>query len=274
MAYLQEMDPATGFISPEIDGSKGAEFAQAYAMAQPFPHVIIDDFLPEQVLDSCLKRFPVESGEGFNRGQERNKFQYSPDAMEPWTRGLFYSFNSRPFIDLLQNITGIKHLVPDPYFLGAGFHEIRTGGHLSVHADFNHHKPMDLERRINVLIYLNKDWPLEFGGGLELWDREMSEAVVRVAPTFNRCVIFNTDSTSYHGNPDPIRHPEGISRRSIALYYYTATWSDAKRDHTTQFRVRPKSEDNVDWNTRVRETVTDLMPPLLYRQLRALKKSR
>ena len=274
MAYLQEMDPATGFISPEIDGSKGAEFAQAYAMAQPFPHVIIDDFLPEQVLDSCLKRFPVESGEGFNRGQERNKFQYSPDAMEPWTRGLFYSFNSRPFIDLLQNITGIKHLVPDPYFLGAGFHEIRTGGHLSVHADFNHHKPMDLERRINVLIYLNKDWPLEFGGGLELWDREMSEAVVRVAPTFNRCVIFNTDSTSYHGNPDPIRHPEGISRRSIALYYYTATWSDAKRDHTTQFRVRPKSEDNVDWNTRVRETVTDLMPPLLYRQLKALKKSR
>lgn len=274
MVFLAEMDPKTGFVSPDVSGSKGAEFAEQYSSASPFPHIVIDDFLPPAVLEKCLAKFPSESGVGFDRGQERNKFQYSPDQMEPWTRALFYSFNSRPFIEVLQNITGIKHLVPDPYFLGAGFHEIRTGGHLSVHADFNHHKPMDLERRINVLIYLNKDWPLEYGGGLELWDRGMSACVERLAPSFNRCVIFNTDSNSYHGNPDPIRHPKGTSRRSIALYYYTATWSDAKRDHTTQFRVRPQSADNIDWNTRVRETVTDLMPPLLYRGLKSLRRSR
>lgn len=269
MVYLAEMDPKTGFLSAEIARDKGAELAEQYQSARPFPHIAIDDFLPPSVLEQCLKNFPQSNAEGFDRGQERNKFQFCPDHFDPWTRALFYSFNSRPFIEVLQNITGIKHLIGDPYFLGGGFHEIRTGGHLSVHADFNHHKPMDVERRINVLIYLNKDWKLEYGGGLELWDREMKECVVRLPPVFNRCVIFNTDSYSYHGNPDPVQHPDGLPRRSIALYYYTATWSADKRDHTTQFRVRPGSEDRTDWQTIVRERLIDLMPPLLYRQLKS-----
>src|SRR5947209_19794564 len=99
MSYLAEMDPETGFVSPDVDGSKGAEFAEQYRSAKPYPHIVIDDFLPPAVLEKCLAHFPSETGFGFNRGQERNKFQYSPDQMEPWTRALFYSFNSRPFIE-------------------------------------------------------------------------------------------------------------------------------------------------------------------------------
>jgi hypothetical protein len=86
-------------------------------------------------------------------------------------------------------------------------------------------------------------------------------------------VIFNTDSDSYHGNPELVNHPKGISRKSIALYYYTSTWSAAKRDHTTQFRTRAGTADKIDWSTRVRETVMDLTPPLLLRSLRKLKRS-
>lgn len=269
--YLSEMDSSTGLLPSGFDRSKGSELSPQYNGAAPFPHVAIDDFMPTEVLKRCLSEFPKPHGTEFNRDQERFKTQYNPDEMTPWLRGLFYGFNSRPFIHLLQNITGIKGLIPDPYFLGAGFHEIRNGGHLSVHSDFNHHKPMNLERRINVLIYLNKDWPESYGGSLELWSEGMKSCVKKMTPEFNRCVIFNTTSESWHGNPEPVNHPEGVTRRSIALYYYTSTWSDAKRDHTTQFKVRPGTEDRPDWRVRMNETVADLLPPAIYRRLKSSK---
>jgi hypothetical protein len=126
---------------------------------------------------------------------------------------------------------------------------------------------MDLERRINVLIYLNRDWKDEYGSQLELWDEGMKHCVKSYVPLFNRCAIFNTTSNSNHGNPHPVRHPQGIPRRSIALYYYTATWNGSKRDHTTQFRTRSGSRDAFDFKIRSRELAVDLLPPMVHRGL-------
>jgi hypothetical protein len=126
---------------------------------------------------------------------------------------------------------------------------------------------MNLERRINVLIYLNRNWKDAYGSQLELWDVPMTKCVKSYLPLFNRCVIFNTTSLSNHGNPQPVQHPEAVPRRSIALYYYTATWDDTKRTHTTQFRVRPESADQPDREVRTRELLADWMPPVLYRGL-------
>jgi hypothetical protein len=271
VSFLSEMNPENGFIPVEVIKDKGKDLAPGYNAASPFPHIVIDDFLPPGLLEHCLAEFPREHGEGtkmFDRAQERLKLNFSPEDLTPRMRTLFYAFNAWPFIRILENITGIKGLIPDPYFLGAGFHEILEGGHLSIHADFNHHKPMDLERRINVLIYLNKDWEAEYGGQLELWDTQMKAAERVVVPSFNRCVIFNTDSNSYHGNPEPVAHPQGVSRKSIALYYYTSTWDRTKRDHTTQFRVRVGTDDKADWKVRASELVADLLPPMLYRSLK------
>jgi hypothetical protein len=270
------MDVRTGFVDPAVR-QQGAEFAADYQSGKPFPHIAIDDFLPPDILEACLREFPRETAQDdvmFDRDQERLKAQFNPDTLSPPLRTLFYSFNSRPFIRILENITGIKGLIPDPYFLGAGFHEISNGGHLSVHVDFNHHKLMNLERRINVLIYLNKDWTDDYGGQLELWNGDMSACVRSINPTFNRCVIFNTTENSYHGNPNVVDNPKGVSRKSIALYYYTSTWSDAKREHTTQFRVRKGTGDKPDLTVRRKELVADLLPPILLRTLRKTAKSR
>ncbi|MEG3123299.1 2OG-Fe(II) oxygenase [Sphingomonas sp. GB1N7] len=271
MAYVSTMDDASGYMQPMGDQSLGAELTESYNAASPFPHIVIDDFLPPEVLDNVLARCDDlqlnEDGVEFDRAQERFKRSYQPDSLPDDLRGLFYSFNSRPFIKLIENITGIKGLIPDPYFFGAGIHEIRQGGHLSVHADFNHHKVMNLERRINVLIYLNKDWKPEYGGSLELWDQGMTTLTQNIVPEFNRCVIFNTTSNSQHGNPHPINHPAGISRKSIALYYYTSTWDGTKRSHTTQFQVRPKSADKRDWRVKLGEIKDDVLPPILARAL-------
>jgi len=274
MAYLDIMDPKTGFISSEV-GDKGKELSERYAAADPFPSILIDDFLSNELAEQMLAHFGPRNAisdltASYDRPQERLKNSYHPDTLDDFARTVFYSFNSRPFIKILQNITGIKCLIPDPYYMGAGYHEIQNGGHLSVHADFNHHKMMNLERRINVLIYLNKDWKEEYGGQIELWDGGMTRAVQSHVPTFNRCLIFNTTSESMHGNPQKVNNPTGRSRKSIALYYYTSTWSDLKRSHTTQFRVRPNTDDKIDWKVKIGELGQDLLPPLMYRGLRKM----
>jgi Rps23 Pro-64 3,4-dihydroxylase Tpa1-like proline 4-hydroxylase len=271
MSYLEMSDSKTGLFDTDTTEKKGFDLTARYNGAIPYPHIIINDFLPPAILEICLEQFPKaldKEGMTFDRPQERLKSSFNPDHLSSTLRVFFYSLNSKPFIRFLENLTGIRGLIPDPYFMGAGFHEIKNGGHLSVHADFNHHKPMNLERRINVLIYLNKDWKEEFGGQLELWDNDMKACQISVVPVFNRCVVFNTTSTSNHGNPNVVKHPQGIPRRSIALYYYTSTWTDDKREHTTHFQTRPGSQDKKDYQVRGDEALRDLIPPILYRAVK------
>ena len=254
------------FFDPGV-GDAGAEFHQQYVTAKPFPHIILDNFLDEELAQICMLEFPESpaSNTQYARNQENKKLEFKPETLSPALRSLFYSFNSAPFIGFLENLTGIKGLIPDPYFIGAGLHEVANGGHLNIHADFNHHAPLDLERRINVLIYLNRDWKEEYGGCFEIWDNAMTQRSLRVVPLFNRCVIFNTSSTSFHGNPEPVNHPMGTSRRAIALYYYTSTWDKSRREHTTQFKVRPNSIDRFDFSVRMREMMSQVTPPIAMR---------
>ena len=279
MAFDDQARPAGAFV-PTRQGDDallaldvtaaqeaGRDLADAYQAAKPFPHAVIDDFLPREVVDYCLDHFPRDldaDGMAFDRDQERYKRSFQPDNLDDARlRELFYTFNSRPFIRLVENVTGIKGLIPDPYFVGGGFHEIGQGGHLSVHADFNHHKPMNVERRVNVLIYLNDGWEDAHGGQLELWNEDVTERVRSVVPIANRCVMFSTTGRSFHGNPNPIDHPDGQTRKSIALYYYTSTWDDSKKAKTTQFKPRPGTEDRPDWKVRTSEVIDDWVPPKL-----------
>lgn len=270
MAYLEFSGAEPYGLDAIETRKKGLELQAEYLDAAPFPHICIDDFLPEAVLNKCLLSFPQTADPDsatFDRDQERFKTSYNPDYLDTEIRSLFYTLNARPFIQFLENLTGIKGLIPDPYFLGGGFHQTTNGGHLDVHADFNHHKPLNLERRLNILIYLNKDWDVAFGGALELWDREMASCVAKLAPEFGRCVIFSTTGDSFHGHPEPVNHPAGAPRRSLALYYYTATWSAEKSAKTTQFKRRPGSLDKRDWAVRRFHLMEEFLPPVLSRPI-------
>lgn len=274
MAYLEFTAGQTGYFDPKAMVSKGAELNDEYTSADPFAHIQIDDFLPREMLDQCLAKFPTApdpESVSFDRSQERFKTSYHPDYLDPTIRAFFYSLNSAPFIQFLENMTGIKGLMPDPYFLGGGFHQTTNGGHLDVHADFNKHPKLGVERRLNLLLYLNSEWESAYGGELELWDEQMQSCVRRITPQFNRCVVFSTDEHSYHGHPIPVNHPNEIPRRSIAIYYYTATFDATKRKYTTQFKVRPESEDQIDWQVRRRELMLDLLPPFVVRHFARAK---
>jgi Rps23 Pro-64 3,4-dihydroxylase Tpa1-like proline 4-hydroxylase len=167
----------------------------------------------------------------------------------------------------LSELTGIKGLIADPYHAGAGLHETKRGGHLSVHADFPEHESMRINRRLNLLIYLNEDWQEDYGGALELWDKRMRKATQKVLPVFGRAVIFSTARDTYHGHPDPLTCPEHRSRRSIATYYYTAPpETDGLLTRTTDFRKRPGTTDKRDWRIMLDHLKADWLPPALQRR--------
>ena len=259
------------------------EKRDAYASARPYPHTVIDEFLPEEVLDAVLDEFPAPAQTdwiAFDSAKERKLASNDATAMGPATRHLLDTFNSSTFIDFLERLTGIEGLVPDPHLEGGGLHQIERGGHLKVHADFNRHPRTGLERRLNVLVYLNRDWKDEYGGAFELWDRKMKRCEAKVMPYFNRCVVFSTTSTSYHGHPEPLACPEGETRKSIALYYYSNERPGDERSdtHSTVFQARPGEEfegaapsPRRTFGQSVRAAVRLLTPPIVIRAWRRLR---
>ena len=156
------------------------------------------------------------------------------------SRHLFGQLNSATFLGFLETLTGIDGLIPDPHLEGGGYHLIQPGGRLDVHADFNRHERLQLDRRLNLLVFLNKDWPEDWGGHLELWTPDMTSCERRVLPVFNRAVLFSTTDSSFHGHPHPLTCPEGMSRRSIALYYYSAgrPKEEMSPRHSTLYQTR------------------------------------
>jgi Rps23 Pro-64 3,4-dihydroxylase Tpa1-like proline 4-hydroxylase len=236
---------------PELE-QRVEEDAARYAAAAPFPHIVIDDFLEAGALQRAMADFPPpEAIEGWRRADitdaqgrvaQQLKLGSSDELRFGDTlRPLVHELNSGPFLRYLERLTSIEGLLPDAHLTGGGLHQSLPGAVLRVHADFNKLPGFGLDRRLNLLLYLNPRWQPEWGGDLELWDRDMRECVQRIAPVANRCVVFSTTRESYHGVPDPLRCPEGVTRRSLALYYYSngRPETEAVPRHYTLWQARP-----------------------------------
>jgi hypothetical protein len=227
-----------------------------YATAEPFPHAVFHGVFDDEMLDRVLAEFPAAEtmGTQFDAAEEVKSAESRWECFGPATRDFLANLNSEPFVDALEHLTGIAGLITDHQFRGGGQHQIRAGGYLGVHADFNIHRKLGLNRRLNVLVYLNHDWDDAWGGQLELWDRAMTHAVVKVSPAFNTMVVFSTNSDSFHGHPDPLTCPPGVTRRSIATYYYSAAETGAEPDsHSTLFQDRPGIAPRTSNRTKAKQ---------------------
>jgi Rps23 Pro-64 3,4-dihydroxylase Tpa1-like proline 4-hydroxylase len=266
MEPAYSLDPETLYISPKKAAELGRTFAAKYQSGSPYHHIAIDDFLPMEVAWKVREEALLvgEKGPENSSPQEHLKASYNPDELPDYTRLVFTALNSQSFIRFLEEMTGIEGLIPDPYFKGGGIHRTNNGGYLGIHADFNHHKQMNLERRLNVLIYLNPDWKPEYGGAFEIWTDDMKKRVASYPPIMNRMCCFSTSSTSMHGNPEPVNHPEGKPRISIALYYYTATWTDSHVAHSTLFRPRAGTGDKKTGRQDRRRIMRKYTPPVMH----------
>jgi len=221
------------------------ENVEAYSREEPFPHCFMDDFLPIELANEIHGMFPSPDGADWHKFSDPTGLKLATkdiDQLNTELRNILSLFNSAPMLTFLEKLTGIAGLIPDPWFEGGGLHQIQSGGFLKIHADFNHHQRLNLDRRINLLLYLNPDWDESFGGHLELWDKEMTSAVERVLPIHNRCVVFNTTDDAFHGHPHPLTSPEGVTRKSIAIYYYTNGRPEEEKHaaHTTIYKQTPE----------------------------------
>ena len=211
-----------------------------YTQRNPFPHGHYDGLFPQSVLDVVDSEIPDDpivekhgKKEGCIHGTARcyvSTDQMLKNAFEdeakfgPATLAMFHVMKSRVFTNFLEQLTGIHDLIPDPEYRGSGIHQTLPGGYLGIHADFNCYKKYgNIHRRVNVFVFLNHDWKPEYGGALELWSRNLKSCGAKYLPVMNRIVVFSSTDYSYHGHPHPLTVPQGRSRRSLALYYYTKT---------------------------------------------------
>jgi hypothetical protein len=196
---------------------------------QPFRHVAIDGFLEPETCEALLRDFPrFDERKAINELGEvgRKAVVESVAHVSPFYSSFYRYINSKPFLDAVSDLTGIPDLIADETLFGGGTHENLDGQWLDTHVDFNIDERRMLHRRVNLLIYLNKEWDESWGGSIELhsnpWDPSINR-IERFLPLFNRAVIFETNEYSWHGFPQ-IRLPEGrkhLSRKSFSIYLYT-----------------------------------------------------
>ena len=194
---------------------------------KPFKHIIIDEFLPISVAENLLSAFPSSDDQSWER---TNDAGIEIKARSNWTSefdipegivDILRIFNSAPILLAISEALKIPKLMSDPYYAGGGLNLSEQNGLLDVHVDGNYHDASGMNRRVNLLYYLNPNWQPKWGGEFGVYDDDGRTLVKAVEPLMNRCVIFDTHDTSYHGLPNPIKFPKDDPRRSILLYYYT-----------------------------------------------------
>lgn len=227
------------------------EHAQSFQQAKPFRHVVIDDFLEPSVADDLLAEFPAfEQGNAVSEdGAMGNKSTVEKiRALGPRFAALDEAIQGREFLAAIEHITGIDNLLYDPWYFGGGTHENRHGQDLDAHVDFNRHPVEPWHRRLNLIVYLNHEWRDEWGGSLEIHSdpRAEDDQVSLVTPLFNRCVIFETTETSWHGfrRIDLPESRRDLSRKSVALYFYSVDRpaEELADTHSTIYVDRPLPE--------------------------------
>ena len=219
------------------------ENASKYQKADPFPHVVLDDFLDRSLAEALDRAFPEpDSIDWIVRDNENNRRRYQHDEtkLPLQLRQMLREFNSRQFVLFLETLTGIENLIPDPYFIGGGAHMSGRDDFLKIHADFNWHHKLQAHRRVNALLYVNEHWAEEWGGALEFWNKEMTERVEFALPLFNRLVVFNVGADSNHGQPEPNACPPDETRKALNLYYYTTRRdeSELQDPHFTLYKTQ------------------------------------
>jgi Rps23 Pro-64 3,4-dihydroxylase Tpa1-like proline 4-hydroxylase len=189
---------------------------------KPFPHIIIQNFLKKDIIENVYNSFP-EFDDNWWVYNNPIEVKYSNDKIsnfDPIIQKVFSELSTTEMIKKLQKLTGIDNLEIDPTIHGAGLHMHPRNGRLMMHLDYEKHPTLkNKQRRINIILYLSKDWKREWNGSTELWDSNMKNKIKESNVIFNNALIFQTNEQSWHGIPEKILCPENVFRKSLAYYY-------------------------------------------------------
>ena len=256
----------TSFLGDWFDDKDElTKIKDTYNNAAPFPFVVIPNFFKQDVAEQiygcfpkaegtdasqfikdgwCVYDNPIEGKLAMNNFDEIHK--YGAILKDIWD-----VLESDELVNTICNITGIENLEKDPHRHGAGLHSNPPNGRLDMHLDYSIHPITGKERRVNLLIYMNKDWQDDWNGKLELWEGDKNNmtnvsAAQSIPPNFNNAVLFRTSDISWHGMPEPVKCPEGECRKSIAIYYVAERREDAFIRKKALFQARPTDAIRAD----------------------------
>ena len=236
------MDTALHHVNLDRLRSSLPQDAASYGAAQPFSHIVLDDVLTDDAFAAAVRDFPGiddEFWKGYLHVNETKYCNVYPDTWADSLQTVAKEFCSPEFVAYLEELTGISGLIPDYSMDGGGLHQTLRGGFLNIHADFTtHHTHQNWARRVNILLYLNEEWHDDWGGKLELWDKDMTACQGKVTPAGNRMLVFTTAFDSFHGHPDGLTCPPDMARRSLAMYYFTEEEAPVRK--STNYQARPE----------------------------------
>lgn len=204
--------------------SNTTELEQEFRQHPCYSKMEIEDFLPADIVEMLaeeLDSIPLEDCKHFTR-KGSNMYEHNNLDDTPVADAVVHALNSSTFLRWLQDVTDSKDLIPDPHLIGAGYMKSFQGDSLKVHTDFNWVEELRLHRRINCIIYLNKDWKEEWGGGLEFYDTNNKGMISKTVPGFGNLLIWSYHNLAYHGYPEPMTCPEDQSRKGLRLFYYVS----------------------------------------------------
>ena len=234
------------------------ELKNEFDQNPPFPNLLIKDFFNHELVEALYDAFPDKTNQNWCIYHNPLEKKYSMNKFEdlPIFKKLIDLLNSSEFISYMKTIAGIENLESDPYFHGTGLHFHPKGGKLDMHLDYSVHPISGKERRVNLIVYLNKNWNPEYGGELQLWDSEFTKPIKKISPEFNSAILFRTSDISYHGLPFPIQCPEDSGRKSIAIYYLSDLRPNITHRSKAEFRKLPDQESNekLDKLYQIRKT--------------------
>ncbi len=243
-------------INPLHQSEAGiAALRTAYDTAAPYPHVVIDNFLTEELAESLFSNFPaIDQLKVHYSGLNEKKSEGSNfEAFHPDFSRLRDQMQTQAVSEWMGKVTGITDLQVTNDSLGCGLHQGTDGSYLDPHVDFSLHNRQKIYRRFNLLIYMNKGWNPAWGGALELWNKDMTQLEKTVEVVLNRAVIFECSDISYHGY-SKISVPEGVSRKSFYTYFYhTDPGNQSVGYHDTIFKAKPTDSRGKKAKTAVKE---------------------
>lgn len=198
---------------------------------KPFPHIIIDNFLSESFIEKINLEFPTNY-DNWHKYNNPLEVKYTYDSIDKLNncdniKLLFKLLSSSQ--DIFSKISNIPLLESDPTFHGSGLHVQPRDGRLSIHLDYEKHPILNnKQRRLNLILYISKDWNKEWNGATELWDNQ--KCIVQSDVKFNSAILFQTSDISWHGVPKKIKCPENIFRKTIAYYYLSPIVASDSQD--------------------------------------------
>lgn len=248
---------------------------RTFGTEPPFDHAVLDGFFKDEVAYELATEFPdFESTvwHGYDSPLEIKRVCNNWNVFPSLTYRVFSFFNSQIFLDFLSvNLLSGMPLYADNGLNGGGWHIHKRGGKLNTHLDYSLHPKLNLQRKLNIIIYLNPEWREEWGGALGLWSNESADKpgtlVKKVWSKFNRAIIFDTTQNSWHGLPEPLECPEGQSRRSLAAYFLCEPPADVDKRGKALFAPAAGQENNESIQELIRKRADVLSASTTYKGL-------